>query len=617
MTIRWIRLVALQSDIVERNPGDENGHDEATEVASGAALVPLQLDNNNTVENTDMHFENLELVMEEQFSSQSLFGTLNCGLVNTPWEYLGEGGKHALFFFNHNIEGTIADNSNCDAWMGKLLRVDKIHLRVAEAMCRMNDTTTASIVEAVSEPSFADLSQKIPSCTGGDMTIFYIQHVVAPFLHPFVDIPEVIPLTWSFLKGLQTKALNSGRIPLSRQSDWVANNTDMMDMIAGKLPCGMIVVDYRSILQSIPCSSRNYTSYIFELKPKAGYLAFSPLVLPNHRIKYEQSRFKCLQQLQHQGHWTKGWTRGSKPDNIEISLYEPLDLFSGNRSLTARAVRELLRVSQNNLRVWCNHGSEEILFGGQPRDWKQSGSGDKDILQEILVEILCSGVAQDLLQRILLWQKLDVLDVDGAVLIYERLVDFCQSEKEAQDLLDQIQLEDIIRSDESKDTIPAIPMLESSPFRCDRMPVTEQEVLRKFCQTTLEFRNRLRDWISEHRIEPTSDAAFMEQARNKLLDMIQCELSIMACIFLLRNWLLSLMMCDVSIFVTVEEQFLTMDKGELLTEESVEHVITLAQDNVTKLFQYNLHVIDLDPKPAKKLHGRSKAEAAFRLLLRE
>jgi hypothetical protein len=154
-------------------------------------------------------------------------------------------------------------------------------------------------------------------------------------------------------------------------------------------------------------------------------------------------------------------------------------------------------------------------------------------------------------------------------------------------------------------------MLESSPFRCDRMPVTEQEVLRKFCQTTLEFRNRLRDWISEHRIEPTSDAAFMEQARNKLLDMIQCELSIMACIFLLRNWLLSLMMCDVSIFVTVEEQFLTMDKGELLTEESVEHVITLAQDNVTKLFQYNLHVIDLDPKPAKKLHGRSKAEAAF------
>jgi hypothetical protein len=612
--------VTVQSVTVEPNPdlhSDENDHDEALEFVSKIDSAPLQSDNNsnNTIDLTELKVDNSELMMEEHSSSPSLFGMDNCGIARTPWEYLGEGGKHALFFFNHRVEDSIANNAPCGKWMGKLLRIAKICLRMAGVMCRINDTATTSLVEVTGESSFAFSSQKAASYPWGDMTLFFIKHVVAPFLNPFVDVPEAVPLTWWFLYVLQAQALGSGRIPSARQSDWVAKKNDLTEMLAGTQPIGMIVVDYRGMLPSNPSISRKSPSYIIELKPKAGYLAFSPLVRPNHRIKYEQSRFKCLQRLQQQGRWTKGWAKGDKCGNRTMSAYEPLDLFSSNRSLIARAVGELWRVSQNNLRVWCNNGSGEILHGAQPRDWKNLLSCDETMLQEILVEILCSGDAQELLQRILQWQKLDVLDVDGAVLIYQRLIDMCQSEKVAQELLDQIQLEDIKGDDDYEDTKLAVPMLELSPYRCDRMPVVEQETLRKFCQTTLVFRNWLTDAFFESSGELPSDTAYLDHTRNVLLEMIQFDLSSMACTFLLRNWLLSLMMCDVSIFMTVEECPDT-DNRELLQEESIGNIITISHDNVTKTFRYNLNVIDVDPKPAKKLHGRSQAETAFRFLSR-
>lgn len=515
-------------------------------------------------------------VVEEDTARAMAEQHLDADLVSSC-EYVGEGGKHALFAFDSRQEGESQQGS---IWSGKLLRVNKCLLRVAERVCRLDEAA-------------APFGRQ-KAIVDNDEPLVYIKHVVAPYLHPFADVPIVIPLDWPVLRALKKEAVLSGRIPTSRQSDWKTREQDEKQIDFDFQPAGTLVVDYRNkLLSSVEPKMMSFT---IELKPKGGYLAFSPLVDPNHRIKYQQSRFKSLQQLQQQGLWTKGWAKGPKLGIVEMSLYEPLDLFSGDTSRIRQAVAALVRVPQNNLRAWC----DGINFWPPERD---------QLIQALVVSILSADHGQDLLRRLEQWQRLDVLDVDGAMLVSQRLAELCESKEAAYDLLDRILLENIRLVGDDVITTPAIPGLEASPFRCDQMAFEEQESLRTFCQRILEFHDRLLAVQSAAQRDFSKAAVYMDSTREELSLMIQNDLSVSACVFLLRNWLLSLMMCDVSIFISAEE----CPESDAERNQNAE-VVTVSRDGVPVFFRYSLHIIDVDQKPAKKLDGRSKAEAAFRYL---
>jgi hypothetical protein len=119
----------------------------------------------------------------------------------------------------------------------------------------------------------------------------YIRHVVSPSLAPYVDIPIVVELDWKFLQQIRNQALAQGQIPRARQDDWTLPSTDKKNHATR--PVGLLIANYRNL--SIPASmTYNHCSdkcISVEIKPKAGYRAFSPLVEPLHRVKYLQSRF--------------------------------------------------------------------------------------------------------------------------------------------------------------------------------------------------------------------------------------------------------------------------------------------------------------------------------------
>ena len=598
----------------------------------------------------------------------------------SQWEYYGEGGKHALFSFHSCSD----DNDNHDEaqqdqrYYGKLLRIQKRDIKRAAALIANHGKSKDCNVQTQYQHE-RELQQAVPSPTEKDPT-FFIRHVVAPYMTPlFVDIPEVVQLDCSFVHDLHSKAIASGKIPQARRNDWIVDDdSDSSSLLTtSQVPfMATLVLDYRHFQwQYIPHNSpphqihqtsQSSTQTIsIELKPKAGYIAFSPLVDPLYRnIKYCQSRFRSLQELQEQGHWTKGWSenREIKRDTFCKSLYDPIDLFSivdndgGNRgdqsSKTLKyAISKLFQNPQNNLRIWyqdeplvnldvivCNIQSkwhnqmvenDEFSMSVLENLFSPSISADVDrklkfdtyedvsapkelenVLEEIVFQILTSQQGKQLLTKILSWQKLDIIDVDGAVLIYERLVDLCHgSHQEAQHLLDDIQLNDLkgeACDDSNNSDKTALPMLEASPFNNNCLLEEKSQAIIRFCEEVQKFHHTLVN--AGHNLPPGN---VMDESNKKLYGIIN-ELSLEECRFLLQNWLLSLMVCDVSIFISLkiiqEECQLTMAHNEAMQP------IHINYKEKQRYFVAQLRLIDCDQKPAKKFKKRKEKEKAFRFL---
>ncbi|GAX13745.1 inositol-pentakisphosphate 2-kinase [Fistulifera solaris] len=267
------------------------------------------------------------------------------------WSYLTEGGKHVIF------------SSSSSTW---LLRIDK-----------------ADLVKG---------GQGNKGCTDVEF--------LSNFLAPYVSKPTYLNLPPCFAKKLLQEALACGRIPASRKKDWSSSDKD--NKKSKQLPTIAQFVRDARLWHSDP--SQN-TLFSVEIKPKAGYRCFSPLVDPGRRIKYQVPRFCLMQQL-----------RGS------CSKYNPLDLFSGNIDRMEIAVQELFQCPQNNLRVW--RGREAFDAKGDAVSFL------KVMTTRVLYEEPC-------LSKLLELQRLDILDGDGAVLLYEHLIQLCEGQEHvAMELID-------------------------------------------------------------------------------------------------------------------------------------------------------------------------------------
>ena len=115
------------------------------------------------------------------------------------------------------------------------------------------------------------------------------------------------------------------------------------------------------------------------------------------------------------------------------------------------------------------------------------------------------------------------------------------------------------------------------------------------------------------------DEEIMNASHVKCIEHVR-KLSKQACVFLLQNWLLSLALCDVSVFVTF--RFLMDEEHDVMEEcQSCDHggiVSCSVQDDLLHsravTVHYEVKIVDCDPKPAKKLRGRTEVERKFQYI---
>ena len=652
------------------------------------------------------------------------------------WQYAGEGGKHALFSFR-----ATADGEKFSWLIGRLLRLEKKLLAVAHYQ---EDTQTNDQADSFSNlsPLHNEDDQKEESTD-----IQFLRKIVKPRLEQYFDLPDTLPLSWSFLKELREITLNRQPcpIPKSRLKSWAVNNSQDSK---NKLPLvtGALLWDYRCNLprigrQMMPGSEERpkCCSLNIEIKPKAGYLPVSPLVDPNHTAKYYWSRFVLLQELDRLGYEDqvqRGWRKSSSSSSHSrekdsrgqaqllvstsasvlsgaISTYDPLDLFSMDYERIQRAVTSLWNCPQNNFKLWLSdpcsreepllmvadehysngtdlfdikqqqqrqHNLLQSFFSilGSPNDIplgkhftaNDGSSQDQLVISNLLAQVLWSD--HGFMTKLQQFQQLDMLDGDGAVLMYQRLVDLCGgSHQEAQRMLDQglpFKGQAMDATGGRKDVFSEAKisaLLQWSPLEfpkesdcCTAFVALCQELGRfagamKSAQVEASTRNENVDRLIEEE---------HETSRSFCIQQIASIESKEACVYLLQNWLLSLGFCDVSFFVTMQVlptetvgclSTVASEKSKHFHHNSMSNISTTVmhrrQQNQkepgivlmqfhqptqspavttagspsstdpgkiiqTIPIQYEIKGIDCDKKPAKKLESRYAKEKAFQYL---
>jgi inositol-pentakisphosphate 2-kinase len=542
----------------------------------------------------------------------------------SEWRYVGEGAEHAIFSSFLSCD-EISEESNERLDVSLPLENSTLLLRI-----RKRDLVASSVWKDDFERQTTTRNLQ-----RDDRSLYYIQHVISPSITPYIDIPKVIPLNWSFLKELHHRTVEGGCILPARRTDWEASQSTMAkkDDASSSFekephPFAKVLYDYRSLnhLWKNAALQRNVGILVpnrcisIEIKPKAGYVAFSPLVHPLHRVKYQKSRFVLLQELHQQGNINKGWTKVSAP--IKMSYYNPVDLYSKDASRMQKAISSLFSSPQNNLKVHYNgrpligHSIHSVasenycktmLFNLRPQydSSEKSIKQVESILGEWIVKILQH---ETILQQLLKLQELDILDADGAILTYDRLVELCAgSHEEAQSILDDCTL--------SKETCDQNQLLKSSPFSLfenDRMDNDDEVIIESICDSISAFRALL---MSSDPEAPTSNQ--MNEFHMQVATKVK-SLNIEGCCFLLQNWLLSLAMSDASIFITLQ-QIEPTETGNISAGKGIVPIasnkdpglLSFSADDKTTYLAYTVRLIDYDGKPASKLQSRHEKESPF------
>lgn len=669
-------------------------------------------------------------------------------MKSEDWEYAGEGGKHALFSYqpNNKEPGSFGDGdpSSRSRWIGRLLRLEKKYLAAAAHSLDLD-----GVVASDRQSHDNDNEEESES-------IRFLRHFVKPHLEYYLDLPESLSLSWSFVKELKDSTLKCRPCPIpeARRSSWKSiGGAEQLQQLQKDIPLGTLLWDYRSIpptkslLQQVPTldtttlavtSVSSCACWSMEIKPKAGYTATSSLVDPEHHTaKFYQSRFVLLQTLDRLGYgdqidrgWKKkekntphtpiGTTETAASPSSTTSSYDPMDLFSFDATRIQTALECLWACPQNNFKLWfappiaavsnndttdnddddaalsnCTDKDPILLRADKqyyvttpPTDENEqqhdffssstlptlmgaispatmSGIPTKDMLLQLTTAVLCAE--NHLMNQLLRLQRLDILDADGAVLIYQKLVELLGgSHTEAQQCIDQYaepQGNSTISSSGLGKALQWSPLdVPKEAARCPAFVALCQELDRfalvlKKSQEGSGHNNNDRDanpMIAEHK----ASHLFCRQ-------QIAAMESKAACVYLLQNWLLSLLFCDVSFFVTLQNLLpnsiwslnsetplaaslpsdntaanphstnnastrvhrqqtqdgpgvivLQMHQGQSSSEgaQTGFQIDGEAEIATTHLFQYEIKAIDCDRKPSKKLQNRRKKEQLFRLL---
>lgn len=283
--------------------------------------------------------------------------------------------------------------------------------------------------------------------------------------------------------------------------------------------------------------------------------------------------------------------------------YSPVDFFSGDVGRRARAIRSLLSNPQNFLQLFLDgrplygRGLEDPAAAEQALTDLQlpplhDGGGPFDALADLLARVLAQ---EPLLARLWALQAMDVLDVEGAGLVLQRLTALCgEAESKALARLATAELE------------PLAAVVPEEP----RLVVLEGTLARAVARGG-RGKEEEEDDDEPEEADCVWQAQHHQQARAAVAALSESD-----CLWLLRRWLVSLGACDASLMVSLRRcQGSAAEPHLLQTAAGTSGVLRLdvngQQDNEgggACALAYCVHVVDLGPKDPRKIISKAQLE---------
>ncbi|KAK7291204.1 hypothetical protein RIF29_06159 [Crotalaria pallida] len=308
------------------------------------------------------------------------------------WVYRGEGA----------INLVLAYSGSTPSFIGKVMRIRKVP-RNGSMGVESNGLALTEHERLV----WNDVVELISSTDEEIANQQYVQHVMQPLLgSKYIDAGVHVPVSREFLESVEKNVI-------SQRPSWRVDAAG----VDARCDFGLLMSDHslfaHGTQESGPCIS-------VEIKPKCGFLPFSRFLSEGTAIKRRITRFEMHQALKlHQG------------EISQQSAYNPLDLFSGSKERIHKAIRDLFSTPQNNFRVFLN-GS--LILGGLGGVAKTTNSCIAKAFEEELKSVFQAGsghcmenlftlIAETLqksgvLDRLLEVQKLDAIDIEGAIHAY-------------------------------------------------------------------------------------------------------------------------------------------------------------------------------------------------------
>ena len=250
-----------------------------------------------------------------------------------------------------------------------------------------------------------------------------------------------------------------------------------------------------------------------------------------------------------------------------------------------KAMSALLANPQNNLMIWDNHS---LVLGNEVRKLPDADA------QSVLSAVSLILHEENVLSQLLRLQLLDVIDCDGAVMIYNHLLDICDgNESQVREMLENFP--DNVDMDGGSGCLAASPFLRPISVALD------------------SFLEEVETTAPDTSTEEEKDASY---ARSQSW---LSKFSALECIFLLQNWLLSIAMSDVSILIALAPTDVAHYVGYRGAQwEFNDHY--RGQDHLGRLesgrgqWVYTLKVVDCDNKPISTIRKRSIKDELIRKL---
>lgn len=311
------------------------------------------------------------------------------------WVYKGEGAANLV----------LAYIGSSPTFAGKVIRIQKAANNCDWCLNGKSFLTTHEMLlwrddkELISSPKKEYLEQ------------LYITQVMSPLLGPkHVDAGIRVLVSREFLECVEKNLIcqrpawrvDAAKVDTSHESVLLLNDHSLFPDGIGKGNACLSV----------------------EIKPKCGFIPTSRFITERNAIKRRISRFRMHQVL-----------KLRQKEISEFSEYDPLDLFSESKDKICKAIKALYATPQNNLRVFLN-GS--LVFGGLGGGTDSTSIATGQAFEEALkgviqaedglrtssfIKLVAEAIYNSrVLDRVLDVQKLDNLDIEGAIHAYYNII---------------------------------------------------------------------------------------------------------------------------------------------------------------------------------------------------
>lgn len=371
----------------------------------------------------------------------------------------------------------------------------------------------------------------------------------------------------------------------------------------------------------------------FDFKVKCGLFGTSPFIPSDRRLKLTHSKFE-LMQLYKLAKKIKPVVDGASVSGEPawgvfrvVSRYNPCDLCSMDRDRVRKALNALVDSPQNNLRI-CLDGRH--VFGWDKGEvtavdlaaicgqFMGSGpSANDDASLNRTLDLLSAVLsAEQTLSRLEQMQAMDLLDVEGAALVFRRLVDLSGGDWGAAEGLLIVALES-----------PMEDGVLISIAHCLNSVDCEDRTL---CPSIVVSLAALR--ISDRTPEDLADQ------RRRSAHSLLVEMTADDCLMLLTLWMMALVAKDASVIVAVQRvcgamtessdltpyddltiQTQTATTAGVVTVKLCSNAASSLNDSTPTgcMFAYCLSLVDIGPKAVHKAWGKAPEEQELYLAYQE